>query len=392
MVYDGRMTGAEKPAGGSRLNPTSNRFFSPDALRGLIIVFMALDHANYFIAQKHSPGEYWGGPFSQYSSALPFLTRFVTHLSAPGFFFLMGVGMLLFTRSRETQGWSQPKIAAHFLLRGLLLIALQLLVVNRAWELSPTWVLEIYVGVLFALGLTMIIASLFLWLPPRLLLALAFGFFIGTELLVPDPAAWSQPRSPLERILLTPGGDRQLWANYPALPWLELVLFGIAFGAWLHKDPRRAYRRALFLGGVFLVALVPLRALNGFGNIRPIPTATLIDFLNPVKYPPSLAFTLLTTGLNLLLLFILLFIFSRLKQTGRMLLEPLQVFGSAPLFFYLTHLFLYAFLGRLVVPHGTTLARMFPYWLLGLLVLYPLCRWYAVYKRSQPSGSILHYF
>ena len=63
----------------------NNRLYPLDALRGLIIVFMALDHANFFIAQQHSPGEYWGGPFPVYDFALPFLTRLVTHFSAPGF-------------------------------------------------------------------------------------------------------------------------------------------------------------------------------------------------------------------------------------------------------------------------------------------------------------------
>ena len=36
----------------------ASRLFALDALRGLIIVFMALDHANHFVAHKHSPGEF----------------------------------------------------------------------------------------------------------------------------------------------------------------------------------------------------------------------------------------------------------------------------------------------------------------------------------------------
>ncbi|MCK4901373.1 MAG: hypothetical protein KAS38_21500, partial [Anaerolineales bacterium] len=72
---------------------TSTRLFAVDALRGLIIIFMALDHANFFVAHKHSPGEYWGSGFPVYYDSLTFMTRFVTHLAAPGFFFLMGVGM-----------------------------------------------------------------------------------------------------------------------------------------------------------------------------------------------------------------------------------------------------------------------------------------------------------
>ena len=85
-----------------------NRLLPVDALRGLIIVFMALDHANYFIAQQHSSGEHWGGVLPAYTDGLAFLTRFITHLSAPGFFFLMGVGMVLFAQKRSQTGCPWP--------------------------------------------------------------------------------------------------------------------------------------------------------------------------------------------------------------------------------------------------------------------------------------------
>jgi uncharacterized membrane protein len=135
----------------------ATRLLPVDALRGLIILFMALDHANHFIAHKHSSGEYWTGGFPIYTDALAFLTRLVTHLSAPGFFFLMGVGMVLFARSRRERGWSTVEILKHFWIRGALLVALQLLIVNRAWEMSPGgWGINIYIGVLVALGGTMI--------------------------------------------------------------------------------------------------------------------------------------------------------------------------------------------------------------------------------------------
>jgi len=39
------------------------RLLPVDALRGLTMAFMALDHANHFVAQKHSSGEMRGGPF-----------------------------------------------------------------------------------------------------------------------------------------------------------------------------------------------------------------------------------------------------------------------------------------------------------------------------------------
>lgn len=366
-----------------------SRLLSVDALRGLIIVFMALDHANHFVAQKHSSGEYWGGPFPVYHDVLAFLTRLVTHLSAPGFFFLMGVGMLLFANSRRKRGWSTWAVVRHFLVRGAVLIALQLLVVNRIWEVSPGgWGLEIYVGVLCALGGTMILGSMLLWLNPKVLLSLTIVFFLGTELLTPDPSQWDQVFHPLIRILLVPGGNLELWANYPVLPWLELVSFGIVFGYWLLDDSRKAFERALKLGVAFLLAFFVLRVLDGFGNIRPCAGNTWIDFLNVVKYPPSVTFTLLTTGVNL----IIMGLFARVGKNRQQLLRPLVVLGQVPLFFYLAHLLLYAGLGRWLTPYDTSVPQMYPYWLLGLIILYPLCLWYGRFKHRQLANSLWHLF
>ncbi len=374
---------------GQKNQPKVSRLFPLDALRGLIMVFMALDHTSQFIAQRHSPGEYWGGEFPIYDDALAFLTRLITHLSAPGFFFLMGVGMLLFANSRRKQGWSERTIVGHLLIRGGLLIVLQLLLVNRAWELSPGgWELEMYVGVLFALGGTMILGSLLLRFKPQILLLLTVVFVLGAELLTPAPDQWRQAFQPVVRLLLVPGGNLDLWVNYPILPWLELVSFGLVFGHWLLDDPRKAFERALKLGITFLLAFVVLRALDGFGNIRPRAGNTWIDFFNVVKYPPSITFSLLTMGVNL----VVVGLFARMSRGWRQFSQVLAVFGRVPLFFYLTHLFLYAGLGRWLTPHGTSILKMYPYWLLGLAVLYPLCWGYGWLKHRQPANSILRFF
>jgi uncharacterized membrane protein len=366
----------------------ASRLLPLDALRGLIMVLMALDHANRFVAQQHSPGEYWGGRFPIYHDALAFLTRFVTHLCAPGFFFLMGVGMLLFAHSRRKGGWSEWAIVRHFLIRGGLLIALQLLVVTRAWELSPGgWALELYIGVLFALGGTMILGSLLLWLQPKVLLALTAVLVFGTELLTPAPSLWNQVFQPLSRLLLVPGGNLELWVNYPVLPWLELVTFGMVFGHWLVDDHRKAFERALKFGIAFILAFLVLRTLDGFGNIRPRAGNTWFDFLNPVKYPPSITFNLLTMGANLIIMGLL----ARASEGLKRFFQPLVVFGRTPLFFYLTHLFLYVGLGLWLTPGGTSIPRMYRYWLLGLLLLYPLCLLYGQLKHRQPANSILRF-
>lgn len=264
-----------------------SRYLALDAFRGLIVVLMALDHANYFVAQQHSSGEHWGGAFPSYSDGLSFLTRWVTHPVAPGFIFFMGAGMALFAQSRRKKGWGEWEVVRHFVVRGGLLIALQLLLVNRAWQLGPAPFPAIYIGVLFALGAGMILGSLFLRLKVWQLMTVAFAFFIGTELLHPNPSEWGQIfDQPLSLLFGYSGGSMDFWSNYPILPWLEIVLLGMAFGKWLLTDSERAFNASLALGIAFLVGFVILRSLDGFGNIRPSAGYTWIDYLNVVKYPP----------------------------------------------------------------------------------------------------------
>ena len=369
------------------------RLFAVDALRGLIIVFMALDHANMFIAHKHSPGEYWGSGFPIYYDLLAFLTRFVTHFSAPGFFFLMGVSMLLFADARQKRGWGKWAVISHFLIRGVILIAIQVLLVNQAWELSGDGWPTIYIGVLFALGSAMIISSLLLWLKPIYLLLLAAALFIGTEFLVPAPELWgtfqfTNPNDYIKAIWIFPSGNATLWSNYPILPWLELVVFGILFGKWILKDQKQAYSGAFKIGLGFLLAFVVIRYLDGFGNILPRMGNTWIDFLNLVKYPPSITFSLLTMGINL----VVLGLFSTANEKVQIFFSPLVVYGRAPLFFYVIHLFLYAGLGLWLAPEGTSLLAMYPYWLLGLLLLFPVCFLYGRLKQRPQVNRVLRYF
>ncbi|MBN1641174.1 MAG: DUF1624 domain-containing protein [Anaerolineae bacterium] len=371
------------------------RLFAPDALRGLIMLAMALDHANHFVAHKHPPSEAWGGAFPVYYDPVAFWTRFVTHFCAPGFFLLMGMGMALLAHARWEQGWSRWAVVRHFLVRGAVIIALKLLLVNRAWEFSPGgWGIQIHIGVLFALGGTMILGSALLLLKqPVLLLAVSLLLAIGMEFLSPDPSTWGPSTNAAKLILLEPGGlispqgSALIWSNYPVLPWLELVVLGMGFGFWLARDQRKAFGWAWKLGLALLAAFVVVRVLDGFGNIRPRMGNDLSDWLTTVKYPPSLAFTLITTGVNL----IALWAFSRAGALTQRILHPLVVLGRAPLVFYVLHLFLYAGLGALLTPRGVTIPLMYPIWLLGVLILFPVCWWYGRLKRRQSLRWVLSY-
>ncbi|MBU1880137.1 MAG: hypothetical protein KJ734_14415 [Chloroflexi bacterium] len=80
---------------------------------------------------------------------------------------------------------------------------------------------------------------------------------------------------------------------------------------------------------------------------------------------------------------------ARVAQVG---LWPLVVFGQAPLFFYVTHLYLYAGLGQWLAADGLGIPRMIPYWLLGLALLWPLCWLYGRFKHCRPPDSWWRFF
>jgi uncharacterized membrane protein len=88
-----------------RENLISNRVKSLDALRGIIMLLMALDHTAFFVTETSS-FEYWGIELPVYQNVLYFSIRLSSHICAPGFFFLMGVSMVLFAASRRHSGWS----------------------------------------------------------------------------------------------------------------------------------------------------------------------------------------------------------------------------------------------------------------------------------------------
>ena len=364
--------------------PATQRLLSLDRLRGLLMVLMALDHAAFFVTRLHTGGEFWGGPYPTYSAALPFLVRWVTHLAASGFLFLLGVGQGLGARAKRRQGWGWGRIAGQFLLRGVLLIAVQMLLVNRAWELSPSgWVVKWYFGVLFALGGGLILTAPLSELKPWVHWLLALALLLACAWFGPRPAEWQHYLPIWKTFALAPGGDQTLWVSFPVLSWLPPIVFGLAFAGWLQADPERAMQRALVLGLLFLAAFAGLRLVDGFFNIRPARYRTWIDYLNVVKYPPSITFLLSTLGIDLLLLS-LFHALRRVRFAG-----ILPVFGRAALFFYVAHLFLYMGLGRLIGKRGVPIDRMFALWILGLALLYLPCLWYGRMRQRQSSGSLL---
>jgi uncharacterized membrane protein len=376
----------------------TKRLNALDAHRGLIMVLMAIDHGSYYIARAHS-SEFWGVPLPVYPDALWFWTRFVTHLCAPGFFLLMGGGMTLMAASRLKTGWSENRITHFFAVRGVLLILLQFLAENTAWMFGGRFAAPVamtvrggvpgsgggtglYFGVLFALGATMIFWAFARRLPSSIVALISLIAIFFTQWAMPSGDHHSYPYSPLLRILLIPGHTNGWTVFYPLIPWLGATGLGLLFGRLLLREPFRFGRIMGSAAAFCLILFVLVRGIGSFGNLNDTPPGWM-GFLNVVKYPPSLSFLTLTLGIN----FVLIALWMRFDSTLEGRFRPLLVFGRAPLFFYLAHLWLFAALG-ILFPKGGSLAATYLIWFLALVLLYPLCSLYAGFKGGRPSTSL----
>ncbi len=390
-VHPGTLEGpAEKLAG-------TGRIVSIDALRGLVMLLMLVDHVREFFylhAQVRDPMDLAATPPDL------FLTRAASHLCAPVFILLTGLSAHLYGQRHGARG-----TAAFLLKRGLLLILMEVTLVNFAWAGSVRPPI-LYLQVIWVIGLCMVALAGLLWLPRAALVAGALALMLGHNLLDGVTIRADEPGYVLWSILHQRGMIALPWGglartSYPLLPWIGVIAAGYSLGPLFAGGIDAARRRAglLGLGAAALVGFLVMRGLNGYGEPVPwqagaTPLATALSFVNLTKYPPSADFLLLTLGLGLGVLAL----FELLPQR---FLGGLRVFGGAPLFFYLLHLALLRVLydgaaalgldgvsGR--VEAGSPLAL----WLIAAAVSVPLwlaCRAMVRLKRTAtwPSLSYL---
>lgn len=361
---------------------TANRFAAFDRLRGLIMVLMAIDHASYFIARVHA-SEIW--------SEVPqpaTITRWITHLCAPGFFMLMGAGMVWFGKARQQAGWSHARIRKFFITRGLALLVVQQLIENPAWALGDLSISPalanlhpspgggsdffLHFAVISALAAAMIFWAFLIELPSVVVLAVSGAALAASVWMTPPPTEAATLFSPWLRLLFIPGHTNFINVLYPWVPWLAPAGLGILVGRIVYRDPSRTARLAF--------GLVPFLLVPGL--------AYFLWDTGPavfLKYPPSPAFLALTLAIDLWLLGVLT------VSSGMKLFAPLEAFGRAPLFFYLLHLWVFSLLG-FAFANGTSMPVMYAVWAVAVVAMYPACVWYAGFKNAKPTTSMWRLF
>lgn len=377
-----------------------NRILSLDLLRGTVMVLMALDHSAYMVSGAHS-NEFWGMALPNYDTALSFLNRLVTHICAPGFFFLMGISMIMFAESRRQSGWEEFRITRFLASRGAFIIVLQLIIMfaRAMGEISAPDAPDVflmpgseaagdhtfpylYFGVLYALGSGMIIFAFLLRIKTSILLTLSVLFILLTQILTPGPEKVQVLYSLIVRLLFIPG-ETSFWrVSYPIVPWMGFTGLGLVFGKLLLRDRTNAYRYILYSGIGSLVLFVVIRYIGSFGNFHDRGEGW-IDFLNVTKYPPSLAFTFLTLTIN----FLLLFIYGQIEKRSEQFWKIIRVFGRTPLFFYFLHLTIYGMMSA-VIPENVPFFSIYLIWIIGLAIMLPICYAYGRFKKKRPLKSV----
>jgi uncharacterized membrane protein len=382
------------------------RVTAVDALRGLVMVIMALDHTREFF---HADAMSFSAENLARTTPLLFFTRWVTHLCAPVFLLTAGMGAGL----RLARGSSKTEVSRYLVTRGLWLIAVELVVMRLAMNFTFDLRYPVFLIILWALGWSMVALAALIHLPATVVGGIGLVIIVGHNAFDTVAASVFGPFAWLWHVLHQPGlltiGPVTAVAGYPVLPWTGVMALGF-WAAGIYRWTPEQRRRVLRLVGLTaVVGFCALRAWNGYGDPAPwspqgTPAMTVASFFATTKYPPSLIFLLMTLGPAALLL-------AWLERASLGSRHPFIVFGRAPFAYYVVHFWLLhlaaalaAFLrygattwtfvwhplpsmggAREMFPAdlGYALWQVYAIWLAVVVGLYPACRWLAEVKARR---------
>lgn len=369
----------------------SQRIASIDVARGLVMLLMTVDHVRETFFLQHQVSD----PMDVTTTDPGlFFSRLAAHFCAPMFVFLTGLSAWLYANPA-----SGPRSATGFLAkRGAFLVVLEIVVINFAWTGSFT-PHTVYLQVIWAIGLSMLALALLHRLPLPLLAAIGIAVVGGHNALSGlsfEPGSWAATAwTILEQRGYLLEDPVRVRISYPLLAWIGVILIGYACGPLYARATAPALRqRWLVVGGVASLALLlVLRTWNIYGETLPwTPQGDLLrsamSWLNFTKYPPSLDFLLLTLGLGLLAL-------AWIEKVDAGWVRVAAVFGGAPLFFYILHLYLLLLAQRIAagvldVPRADV-DHVWQVWL-GAVVLAALLYWptrrFGRYKRESGKAWV----
>ena len=388
----------------------STRIESIDILRGLVMVIMALDHVRDYFHY----GSFFSDP-TNLETTTPFLffTRFITHYCAPVFIFLAGTSAYLYG-SKKTK----HQLFKFLFTRGIWLVFLEIILNNLFWWFDVGYSF-IALQVIWAIGLSMMCLSILIYLPKKVLLTVSLILIAGHNLLDGIVLEGKSFISILWYVLhqlqfVMFENGRMIAFVYPIIPWVGLISLGYCFGGFYKKDFDVSLRKKwlLILGISAIVLFFIIRGLNIYGDLVPwttqdTSTKTILSFFNVTKYPPSLAFLLITIGPALLFLY-------GIETVKNKVSDFLLVFGRVPFFYYFIHVLVIhclAIVGMLIfggtwknmiitadvfantklIDYGYSLFVVYLIWIGVIALLYYPSKKYMIYKANNKDKWWLSY-
>jgi uncharacterized membrane protein len=370
---------------------------------------MTLDHTRDLM--HHNPLAQEPTDLATTTAAL-FMTRWITHLCAPTFVFLSGTSVFLSMKQQSNVHESR----IFLFKRGIWLILLNFTINNFGIFFDPNFSV-FFSQVIAAIGFGFIGLGLLLNLPPRVIGAIGLVIIAGHNLFQGIAFPQNQALNILWTLLMRVGyfqitPDHGLLIAYALIPWGAILLAGFGFGSILEQTTEKTPKRLLWLGTVMFLAFVLLRALNMYGDPRPWSVQkdnvfTVLSFINTTKQPPSLLFTLMTLGISIILM-------ALVSAVQNVATKLISVYGKVPLFYWLLHWYVLHFVaigyyllagyhwtdlqftgfgfGRPNDGNGMSLIQIYLTWIIVVLLLYPVMRWFGQYKMKNKDKEWLRYF
>jgi len=226
----------------------NTRLLAIDALRGLVMAFMLVDHVRetFFLhLQVSDPVD-----ASTADPAL-FFTRLLSTFCAPVFVALTGLSAWLYGQSH-----TKREISVFLLKRGLFLVFLEITFVSFAWsaQFPPQ---TIWLQVIWAIGISMIMLAALLHLPRTGQLILGIIIVCGHNLLddiiiAPDSPLYISWAMLHQRAAIELSSGLIIKTTYPVLPWIGVILLGYAMGPWFAHgtEPLGRIRHLWIVGGM----------------------------------------------------------------------------------------------------------------------------------------------
>ncbi len=366
------------------------------------MIIMALDHTRDFLHVSSLEQN----PLLSPDPTL-FFTRWVTHLCAPTFVFLSGVSVFL-TLKRSN---SISEMRKHLLIRGLLLIIMDFTIVNFGIWFDLHFNIFLW-NVLSAIGFGLIILAFLLQINAKIIGTIGLLIiFLHNALPFILPENIQKTLGFLFSSVVFPFKGSLLIIGYPPIPWLGILLTGFGAGNLFLKEVATRKKIFLSIGISAILLFLALRWMNIYGdpnlwNDQKTGMMSFLSFMNVTKYPPSLLFCLITLG-------IMFVVFYFVEGAQNRFMKITSVYGKVPLFYFLVHwyiihpvLFLillmqgfsfseFSFVDRFGRPQnvesGVSLFWVYFFWMLLVIIMYPLCRWYFKYKSAHKEKKWLRY-